>query len=315
MAKLINDLHLAAKALQQGQVVAFPTETVCGLGASALSFDACNRIYQLKGRPSFNPLIVHVADLNQAKLIGEFSDIAIKLAEKFWPGPLTLVVKLKQTANIASNVTAGLDTIAIRVSAHPITSELLKLANIPIAAPSANLSGYVTSTSPQHVLNDFTDKDLYVLSSDEASQYCGLESTIIDTTGKLTILRSGVILPPDIQEVCGIWPETCCQDNDAPKAPGMLLAHYSPVSKLRLNAAKLKNDEVGLDFNNHFTSNFSLSKSGNLEEAAHNLYALLREADRQVIQKGLKGIAVAKIPYVGIGIAINDRLFKAASKK
>jgi len=315
MAKLINDLHLAAKALQQEQVVAFPTETVYGLGASALSFDACQKIYQLKGRPSFNPLIVHVADLNQAKLIGEFSDVAIKLAKKFWPGPLTLVVKLKKDAKIASNVTAGLNTIAIRVPSHPTANALFKLAGIPIAAPSANLSGYVTSTSKDHVLNDFADKDLYVLSSDDPDQFCGLESTIIDTTGRLTILRSGIILPTDIEEAFSIWPDVYDQDTDAPKAPGMLLAHYSPVSKLRLNAERLKNDEVGLDFHDQLTSDFSLSKSGNFEEAAFNLYALLREADKQVIQKGLKGIAVAKVPYVGLGIAINDRLVKAASKK
>lgn len=315
MAKLINDLNLAAKALQQGQVVAFPTETVYGLGASALSFDACQKIYHLKGRPSFNPLIVHVASLEQAKLIGEFSGVATKLAKKFWPGPLTLVVKLKKSAKIASNVTAGLDTIAIRIPCHPTASKLLELVDIPIAAPSANISGYVTSTSADHVLNDFADKDLYVLSSDESNQACGLESTIIDTTQKLTILRSGVILPADIQEACGTWPDACSGSTNSPKAPGMLLAHYSPTSRLRLNVDKLKNDEVGLDFNNQLTSDFSLSRSGNLDEAAFNLYGLLREADRYVIAKRLKGIAVAKIPYVGVGIAINDRLIRAASKK
>lgn len=315
MAKLISCLQLAAKALRQDQVVAFPTETVYGLGASALSFDACQKIYDLKSRPSFNPLIVHVASLESARLIGDFADIAIKLAKKFWPGPLTIVVKLKKSAKIAPNVTAGLDTIAIRMPAHLTANKLLQLVDIPIAAPSANISGYVTSTSAHHVLSDFADKNLHVLSSDESNQHCGLESTIIDTTEKLTILRSGVILPADIQEACGIWPDVYCKSTSSPKSPGMLVAHYSPTSRLRLNVDKLKNDEVGLDFNNQLTSDFILSNSGNLNEAAFNLYTLLREADRYALAKGLGGIAVAKIPHLGIGIAINDRLIRAARKK
>jgi L-threonylcarbamoyladenylate synthase len=313
VTNVIKSTYTAAELIKNGDVVAFPTETVYGLGAAANNFAACQKIYSLKNRPASNPLIVHVASIDQAKQIGHFSPTALKLAEHFWPGPLTLVVELRASAQIASNVTAGLNTIAIRIPNHKIALEFLQLAELPVAAPSANISNYVSATFASHVLNDFAGSSLNVLLEENmpVQLSCGLESTIIDTTKACpTILRHGIILAEEIESICKT---KLAQYTDGKiKAPGMMLKHYSPKTKLRLNASEVLNNEVGIDFGKKLKSHFTLSDTGNLQEAAQNLYAILREADLFAIQNNLNQIALANIPDVGIGIAINDKLTRAS---
>jgi L-threonylcarbamoyladenylate synthase len=307
MASIIRLISEAAGLIQKGSVVAFPTETVYGLGADATSSIACKKIYSLKQRPPSNPLIVHVASIEDAYEIGDFSDLAIKLATKFWPGPLTLVVKLKKTSGISSIVTAGLDTIALRIPNNKVALELIKTANVPIAAPSANISNYVSATSLDHVLNDFSDTKLSIL-IEENPEMKGLESTIVDTTlGSLVILRHGFILAEDIATVGNLIEV----QHTVVKAPGMLLKHYSPKSKLRLNATEVMCNEVGIGFA-EFEFDFNLSKKGDLYEAAANLYDILRKADQYAIKNNIAQIAIASIPDIGIGVAINDKLTRAS---
>ncbi len=290
----------AARLLISGDLVAFPTETVYGLGADAASDAACRKIYQLKGRPSNNPLIVHVANLEAAREIAVFNKAAELLATKFWPGPLTLVLQLHPHTKIAKTVTAGLDTIAIRIPAHEIALELIRATGKSIAAPSANPSGYVSPTSALHVRKHFPN--LYVLEGSN-SEY-GLESTIIDLTDKPTILRYGFITPEVLSEALG-YEVAYNHSYEQIKAPGMLAKHYSPSAKVRLNVVSLEEGEVGIGFGD-VDFDLNLSKVGSLAEAAANLYDMLRVADSRA-----KHIAIAKIPDEGIGLAINDRLSRA----
>lgn len=308
MATLISDIAKAAALIAEGQVVAFPTETVYGLGADARNADACRRIYQIKGRPSINPLIVHVSCLDEAREIGDFSQEALDVAKKFWPGPLTIVVKQKAQAKIATNVTAGLATVAIRVPAHEVALEIIKLSGKAIAAPSANLSNYISATSAEHVMEDFYDKDLHVLFCKDYQNW-GLESTIADfSNNEPIILRHGCILAQDMNIV-----QKVKVFGEQIKAPGMLLKHYSPRSKLYLNAASTPFGAVGIDFASQIQAKFSLSEKGYLVEAAMNLYRILRQADLYSIQNNYNKIVVASIPKEGLGIAINDKLTRAAN--
>ena len=315
MAQLISEIAKAAILLQEGRLVAFPTETVYGLGADATNSAACQAIYSLKGRPSFNPLIVHVDSIQAAEEIGVFSPLAIKLAQHFWPGALTMVLPVKPQAKIALNVTAGLQTVGLRVPSHPLALEFLKAAKKPVAAPSANISNYVSATSYKHVLHDFVNSDLHILVSQDykgINVIGGLESTIVDVSANsLSILRSGMITKEDIQSVIGLNLDNNVECGKI-KSPGMLNKHYSPRASLRLNANNLQNAEVGIDFASNLQTEFSLSASGNLFEAAKNLYDTLRKVDLYATKYGLK-IAVAPIPNVGIGVAINDKLNRAAS--
>ena len=315
MAQLISEIAKAAILLQEGRLVAFPTETVYGLGADATNSAACQAIYSLKGRPSFNPLIVHVDSIQAAEEIGVFSPLAIKLAQHFWPGALTMVLPVKPQAKIALNVTAGLQTVGLRVPSHPLALEFLKAAKKPVAAPSANISNYVSATSYKHVLHDFVNSDLHILVSQDykgINVIGGLESTIVDVSANsLSILRSGMITKEDIQSVIGLNLDNNVECGKI-KSPGMLNKHYSPRASLRLNANNLQNAEVGIDFASKLQTEFSLSASGNLFEAAKNLYDTLRKVDLYATKYGLK-IAVAPIPNVGIGVAINDKLNRAAS--
>jgi L-threonylcarbamoyladenylate synthase len=309
MARLIGSVAVAAALINRGLPIAFPTETVYGLGADASDEDACSQIYRLKGRPSINPLIVHVASLEQAMEIGHFSPLALSVVEKFWPGPLTVVVKKKDNAQIAKNVTAGLSTVAIRVPSHPIALELINLSGKMIAAPSGNISNYVSATSASHVMDDFPYDDFYILSSND-SQNLGLESTIVDFSGdEPKILRHGVILAEDMNISFAN-----SQDNArGVKAPGMLLKHYSPRSKLYINASVALPDAACIDFNGQIESQFTLSKTGDLTEAAVNLYTILRQADFYAMQQKYYKIVVASVPNIGLGIAINDKLTRAAN--
>lgn len=286
----------AARLIAAGQPVAVPTETVYGLAADATNGEAVARIYAAKGRPSFNPLIVHVPDLAAARLIGEFERPALALAERHWPGPLTLVVPLHAGASIASLVTAGLPTVAVRVPAHPAMQALLRAAGRPLAAPSANLSGRISPTRAEHVLASLGGRIPLILDAGPTER--GIESTIIAATGgELRLLRPGPIqLPIASADTRGI------------EAPGQLASHYAPAKPLRLNATEAEPGEWLIGFG-PVVGNATLSATGDLAEAAANLFSALHEADAQSSAR----IAVAPIPSERLGLAINDRLRRAAA--
>ncbi len=309
----MNDINIAAKFINEGNLVVFPTETVYGIGADATNSNACKKIYEIKGRPKNNPLIVHVSSIEKAQEIGIFNKAAAKLSS-LWPGPLTLVVPLYKTSNISKQVTANLDTIAIRIPAHKTILALLKLTKKPIAAPSANPSGYISTTCYKHVFTHFKDFHNIFILKGEKSLY-GIESTIIDTTTpKLTILRHGFITSDIIEEITGQFSVTT-QNNNIFKAPGMMLKHYSPITKIRMNSDNISNKEVGLNYgNSRLYGNYclNLSPKGNLIEAAANLYYMLYKLDNYAQNNDIDTIAVAKIPYLGVGIAINDKLSRAS---
>ncbi len=294
----------AISLITSGEVVAFPTETVYGLGADARNDIACRKIYELKSRPSNNPIIVHVASQEDARKIGEFNEIAEIIAANFWPGPITIVVPLKQESGICKTVSAGLKTVGIRMPANEIALELIRKSGSPIAAPSANISNYVSPTESSHVLEAFGD-NVYVLDGGKSTY--GLESTIIDvTTDKPRLLRYGFITPDTISKLIG-GPVDFIETTDI-LAPGMMKKHYSPRTKLRLNATILNSDEeIGLGFGDIDLGEYNLSKSGDLAEAAANFYSMIRLLDN----KGAKSIAVATVPNIGIGLAINDKLERA----
>jgi L-threonylcarbamoyladenylate synthase len=299
----------AISIINSGGVVAFPTETVYGLGADATNELAARKIYELKSRPSNNPIIVHVASIEEARKIGEFNELAEVIAANFWPGPITIVVPRKVNSGICSTVSAGLSSIGIRIPANEMALELIKKTGKPIAAPSANISNYVSPTEASHVIDAFGDK-VYVLDGGKATY--GLESTIIDvTTNVLKLLRYGFITPEIISKVTGL--EVNIANTDKILAPGMMKKHYSPNVKLRMNATELKEEEVGLGFGSNNIGQLNLSPKGDLAEAAANLYSMLRILDKKAADSGAKLIAVASIPNTGIGLAINDKLTRASS--
>lgn len=289
----------AARLIADGHPVAVATETVYGLAADALNAEAVARIYEAKGRPSFNPLIVHVPDLAAAERIGEFNDQALALAERHWPGPLTLVVPLRSDAGIASLVTAGLPTIALRVPAHRAMQSLLRATGRPLAAPSANASGSISPTRAEHVLKSLGGRIKLIIDAGRTER--GLESTIVAATdGRLRLLRRGPIEVPDAVEAA----------SDTIEAPGQLASHYAPSKPLRLNCQTADEGEFFIGFG-PFAGDVSLSPSGSLVEAASLLFDLLHEADTG----DESAIAVAPIPDEGLGLAINDRLRRAAAPR
>lgn len=306
----MNDHHIkeAAALLKAGELVAFPTETVYGLGGNALSDAAVARIYETKGRPTFNPLIVHVPSLEGAKKYAVFSAAAETLAKKFWPGALTLVLPRREDCALSLLVSAGLDTVALRVPAHPAAQALLKEVEIPIAAPSANKSGRVSPTEAAHVRADFGD-DVYIL--DGGACELGIESTVVDVSEDApVILRPGTITQEELEKVAG---KTGLGGKDKIKSPGMLDRHYAPSKPLRLNAAYVRPDEALLAFGPPLSGASvvgNLSKAGDLREAAANLFRMLRALDAS----DAKSIAVMPIPPEGLGAAINDRLKRAAAR-
>jgi L-threonylcarbamoyladenylate synthase len=313
---MINNIEIAARIIKSGGLVAFPTETVYGIGADASNDAAVAKIFKIKQRPNINPLIVHVADIEQAKNIGEFNDDAYKLSS-LWPGPLTMVLPLNSAANIAPLVLAGLSTVAIRIPAHKVALELITKSCCMLAAPSANPSGYISATKHTHVLEHFSQQDVLVLEDSNQCEY-GLESTIIDLSGEVpAILRYGFITPELLESIIG---KDIIQRPHlmAIKAPGMLYKHYAPQTQIRLNTDCLQENEIGLNFgssNLHGTFSINLSEQCNLAEAASNLYSDLRQLDNYAILNKITRIAVAPIPDVGIGLAINDRLKRASSIK
>ena len=304
----------AARLIRDGALVAFPTETVYGLGADATNAAAVAKLYAAKGRPSFNPLIAHVADPEAAMREGVFSAVATKLAARFWPGPLTLVVPVAPTSRISDLARAGLRTIGLRVPAHPIAHALLVEADRPIAAPSANRSGHVSPVAPEHVLEDLGQNIDLVL--DGGPSNVGIESTIVaclDASPRL--LRPGGIARGEIEDVLGV--KLVVIDGRAeggPIAPGMLHSHYAPRAALRLDATALEPGEAGLDFGGRFAPGanvLDLSPRSDTVEAAANLYSYLRRLDAS----GTQGIAVAPISPQGLGEAIRDRLKRAAAPR
>ncbi|NDB83044.1 MAG: threonylcarbamoyl-AMP synthase [Alphaproteobacteria bacterium] len=294
----------ALKIILEGGVVALPTETVYGLAGDATSNLAVSKIYEVKQRPKTNPLIIHVSSIEDALQYGYFSECALRLAEKFWPGPLTLVVN-KKLSPLSLEATAGLDTIAIRVSAHPMLLSLIKESKKPLAAPSANIYTKLSPTTAYHVEEGFEGK---VPVLDGGASVCGLESTILDCTEEITILRHGFIT----SEILASFLETSfLERTNSSKAPGGNKLHYSPETTLRINAESCGPDEFAINFgdsNLNSPYQLNLSIKGDLTEAASNLYNIMHEADVISKHKKLKVIAVAKIPYRGIGIAINDKL-------
>lgn len=300
----------ASQRLREGALVAFPTETVYGLGADASNTDAVANIFEAKGRPSFNPLIVHVSDITIAKRYAEWNAQAENLAQAFWPGPLTLVLPRLVAASLSSLVTAGAATVAVRVPAHPVAQRLLKQFDGAIAAPSANPSGQISPTHAAHVIEGLGNTVSAVLDGGPCN--VGLESTIvgIENAGTmLRLLRPGGLAREDIEQHLGVALETY-QTPGLISAPGQLASHYSPKARLRLNATDWTDDENRLGFGD-VACDLNLSTSGNLSEAAHNLFHFLHLLDSGPATI----IAVSPIPEIGLGQAINDRLRRAAAPR
>lgn len=299
-------LAQAAALLAAGELVALPTETVYGLGADARSGAAVARVYEAKGRPNFNPLIVHVGAAAAARRYVEWNRNAETLARAFWPGPLTLVLPLKPGHGISPLVTAGLDTLAVRVPAHPVARVLLDRFDGPVAAPSANPSGQISPTTAGHVLAGLDGRIAAVVDAGPCS--VGVESTIVGLAAQPTLLRPGGVATEAIETALGA-PLARHATGDAVIAPGQLLSHYAPAATVRLNAKAARAGEVLLGFGD-MVCDLNLSPSANLAEAAANLFGFLHRLD------GLaKPIAIATIPDHGLGMAINDRLRRAAAPR
>lgn len=294
----------AASLLHEGACVAFPTETVYGLGADATSDAAVAGIYAAKERPSFNPLIVHLSDPEAAKALVHWSDTAETLAKAFWPGAMTLVLPLRDAAPISNLVTAGLPSLAIRIPAHPTARALLQQVARPIAAPSANPSGKLSSVTAEHVKAGLEGRIAAVL--DGGPCPVGLESTIIGLTGAPALLRPGGIAHEAIEHVLG---HPLAAAGAAITAPGQLTSHYAPNAALRLNAPEAMPGEIYIGFGSN-AGELTLSTTGNLAEAAARLFLVLHEANEDG-----RPIAVAPIPEDGVGRAINDRLRRAAAPR
>ena len=311
-----EDISDAAKVIRAGGLVAMPTETVYGLAADATNDKAVARIFAAKGRPSFNPLIVHVAGLEMAKRYAAFSPLAEKLAQAFWPGPLTLVLPRCDAAGISLLVSAGLNTIALRAPASPLAQSLIEAAGRPLAAPSANRSGSVSPTTAAHVAEGLGDKVDLILDGGPAP--VGVESTIVKVDGEgVLMLRPGGVARAALERFLGrAVPNAPLTDK--PQAPGMLASHYAPQARLRLNAKAPAENEAYLSFGEGRPASaltLNLSPGGDVNEAAANLFAYLRRLDTLCAEEGLEGVAVAPIPMDGLGEAINDRLARAAAPK
>jgi len=303
----------AAQLLRDGELVAFPTETVYGLGGDATSEAAVTRIFAAKGRPRFNPLIVHVPGLTEAEPLAPFDERAREAAHRFWPGPLTLVLPRWTDSGLSLLASAGLDTIALRAPAHPVAQQLLRAAGIPVAAPSANRSGRISPTMAAHVAAEFGSGVALIL--DGGTCPVGLESTILDLTGCVPVLlRPGGI---SLEELMAVFGDIAMPTpgEKTPRAPGSLPSHYAPNLPVRLDAKAARPGEALLAFGPDAPPGFAevawLSRTGDLTEAAANLFAALRQLDRPEFS----AIAVMPIPERGLGRAINDRLRRAAAPR
>ncbi len=302
----------AAALLRDGKLVAFPTETVYGLGADATNDHAVAAIYAAKERPQFNPLIIHVAEIFALDPLIVWNDTARLLATQFWPGPLTLILPRKSDCPVSLLASAGLDTLAVRIPSHPVAQRLLKAAALPVAAPSANASGKLSPTTPVHVVESLGDKVDFILAGGRSQ--IGVESTVLNlTSAHPVILRPGGITREQIETLIGSVDEATSVGDEKILSPGMLASHYAPNIALRMNADSASSDEGFLMFGPDVfaqggAARLNLSETGDLNEAAANLFAMLRQLD----QPHLRGIAVMPIPDAGLGAAINDRLKRAA---
>jgi len=310
-------LRRAARLIRQGRLVAFPTETVYGLGADAGSDRAVARIYRAKGRPRFNPLIVHVADLREARRFARFDERAVALARAFWPGPLTLVLRRRPGARLSALAAAGLDTVAIRVPAPAAARTLIRLARRPLAGPSANRSGRVSPTTAHDVALDLGGRVALVVNDGPAP--VGVESTVVDLSGpRPALLRPGGVPAAAIERVIGRLARPGAAP-DAPRSPGQLRSHYAPRAAVRLGAMRAGPGEALLAFGPVPPRDRpadpgayrNLSPSGDLAEAARRLFQCLRALD----QERFRSIAVMPVPEEGLGAAINDRLRRAAAPR
>ncbi|MEM9434301.1 MAG: L-threonylcarbamoyladenylate synthase [Pseudomonadota bacterium] len=302
----------AVTLLLAGKLVAFPTETVYGLGARADDTTAVGGIFAAKSRPQFNPLIVHVPDLAAANRIAKLNETAERLARSFWPGPLTLVLPLREQTTLSPLITAGQSSVAVRVPSHPIALDLLRAVDVPLAAPSANPSGKISATTADHVIEGLGGRIDAVLDGGPCD--VGLESTIIQAD-PLSLLRPGGIPPEKIEAVLSQPLAMPKLSGQSPIAPGQLNSHYAPDCSVRLNARFRLAGEVFIGFGAQPDATFNLSEDADLDEAAANLFAILHLANAAALRQSAKAIAVAPIPAHGPGIAINDRLKRAAAPR
>ena len=303
-------INRAAELVKAGRLVAFPTETVYGLGGDATNERAVAEIFAAKGRPRFNPLIVHVRGLAEAERLAVFDDHARRVASRFWPGPLSLVLPRRGDSGLSLLASAGLDTVAVRAPAHEVAQALLRETGRPIAAPSANRSGRISPTEATHVFEEIGDRIDLIL--DGGRTPVGLESTVLDLSDETPVLlRPGTVTSEQLTELLG---PIAAPAEDRPKSPGMLASHYAPSLPLRLEAVSAQFGEALLAFGPEAPPGFAevqwLTSTGDLAEAAANLFAMLRRLDRPLFT----GIAVMPIPEQGLGRAINDRLRRAATR-
>jgi len=313
-AEISQDIIKAKSLLEEGELVAIPTETVYGLAANALNTETVLKIFETKNRPHFDPLIVHVSSIEQASsLVTDFPSNARLLAEKFWPGPLTLLLKKKQI--IPDLVTSGLDTVGIRMPFHPLTLELLRTLDFPLAAPSANPFGYISPTSAKHVSAQLDDKINLILDGGESD--VGVESTIIDCTQETpVVVRLGGLGVEKIESIIGRV-EVNTTSSSKPSAPGLLISHYAPRKPFLLgdieDLLKQNSDKkvaiISFQGNSNSALHKVLSEEGSLHEAAHNLFKVMRELD----ESSADMIIAERVPNHGLGRAINDRLMRAAA--
>lgn len=302
-----QSIALAAELLDKGRLVAFPTETVYGLGADAANDLAVASVFEAKGRPQFNPLIAHIADISWVERFAVLTDSARVLAEKFWPGPLTMVMKRTPVCPVSHLVCAGLDTIGVRFPAHPAARQMIAAFGRPVAAPSANISGTVSPTTALHVAQGLGDRIPLIL--DGGACAVGVESTILDVSeDNPALLRAGGVSVEEIEAVLGISLRRPEINPDAPRSPGQMLSHYAPHLPVRLNADHAEDGEAFLAFGKAENATLNLSPSGDVKEAAAHLFAYMRLLD----DPRYTGIAVMPIPTNGLGLAINDRLKRAA---
>jgi L-threonylcarbamoyladenylate synthase len=309
MTELLNpdQIARAAALLRAGELMAFPTETVYGIGGDATNDRAVAAIFAAKGRPSFNPLIVHVADVNAAEALVAFDDRAAMLADAYWPGPLTLVLPRRADCPVSLLASAGLDSLAVRSPSHSVAQELLRAVGRPIAAPSANRSGRLSPTAAAHVLAELDGRIAAVLDAGPCA--IGVESTVLDLTGaQPVLLRPGAVTTAELTTVLG---PLAAAEAGTIRSPGMLPSHYAPALPLRIEAASARPGEALLGFGAAPDATLNLSPTGDLVEAAANLFAHLRALDRP----DFAAIAVMPIPERGLGIAINDRLRRAAAER
>lgn len=303
-----ENLQRAAAEIEKGQLVIFPTETVYGLGGNALDDKSVASIFEKKGRPQFNPLIIHVLGTEQASLYAQWDERAEKLAHHFWPGPLTLILKRKMDCPISRLASAGLDSIALRVPAHPVAREFLQACSLPLAGPSANRSGLLSPTSANHAEHEFPDLPIL----DGGHCHIGLESTVLSLLSpQAALLRFGAISASDISQILGEEVADGTHDKDI-RSPGQLLRHYATIKPMRINVREVEKDEALLAFGAGpypVPPFLNLSSKEDLTEAASNLFAMLHEMDDH---PSVKKIAVMPIPYEGLGMAINDRLARSA---